>query len=492
MLSLSILVLLHEGGHFFFAKLFKTRVTRFYLFANFKFHLFSSYDGWFRRLLGKEPLTERDDNGVNFFQQCRNMYYRVSGQKDKIQTKNVGNRKYNDSVGTEYGIGWLPIGGYCQIDGMIDETQDKEKLAAPPQPWEFRSKPAWQRLLIMIGGVLVNFLLALFIYSMVLFAWGETVLPMRNIAQGFKFNDEAQKCGFHDGDIPVAADGDSIVNYNAVNVLRQMSEASTVTVLRGNKEVKVAMPADANLLEMIKAQPPFMRMLVSAVVDSVVPSSPAQQCGLAKGDTILTLNGCKVASFNDFQFEIVKLNDRAADCSPADSMRLRSVVLTVARASGVDTLRAVLNPDFTLGFAPMDPGYQTRTIEYSLLGSFPAGTRYAMGVLGSYVSDMKFIFTKDGAKSVGGFGTIGSIFPSVWDWQRFWELTAFLSIILAFMNILPIPALDGGHVLFLLYEIILRRKPSDKFMERAQMVGMGLLLLLMVWANFNDILRFFF
>ena len=491
-LSLSILVLLHEGGHFFFAKLFKTRVTRFYLFANYKFHLFSTYDTWFRRLLGKKPITERDNNGVNFFQQIRNCYYKITRQKDKVKTENVGNRKYDDSVGTEYGIGWLPIGGYCQIDGMIDETQDKDKLAAPPQPWEFRSKPAWQRLLIMIGGVLVNFLLALFIYSMVLFTWGETVLPMQNVTKGFKFNAVAQNAGFRDGDIPVAADGEAIVNYVPGDVLRAMSEAKSVTVVRDGKKVDVNMPAEINLLEMVKSQPQFMRMLIEPVVDSVIPNSPAAKCGLVPGDTILAINKTVIASHNDFQDAIMKLTDCAVDCSHADSLRLRNVQLVIARNGETDTLKALLTPDFMLGFVPHAMDYKVDTVSYSLLASFPAGTRHAINVLGGYVSDMKYIFTKDGAKSVGGFGTIGSIFPSVWDWQRFWELTAFLSIILAFMNILPIPALDGGHVLFLLYEIILRRKPSDNFMERAQMVGMLLLLVLMIWANFNDILRFFF
>ena len=470
LLSISLLVLLHEGGHFFFAKLFKVRVSRFYIFFNPKFHLFSTYDPWFRRLFKKDPVvvpevTKKDEKGNEY--------------------------KEKEYVGTEYGIGWLPLGGYCAISGMIDETN--QQLSDEPQPWEFRTKPVWQRLLIMIGGVLVNFLLALFIYSMVLYHWGDDFIQPKDMTMGMKFNDDAKALGFKDGDILLSADGEAIEKFD-VDLYRTLSKAKEVAVKRGGKDVTVQLPGDLNLLNMLKVTPTFVAPLIPAQIDSVLPGTPAEKAGMKAGDRVLSLNGKAVDSWNEFTYEMGRISDvLAVKTTRADSLRERNVQVSyVSKATGqTDTVSLQLTPDLKLGVlqANIYTLYKETHRSFGFWESFPAGINYGIGVLRGYVSDMKYVFTADGAKSLGGFGAIGSLFPPVWDWMLFWRMTAFLSIILAFMNILPIPALDGGHVLFLLYEMITRRKPSDKFMVVAEYIGFGILLLLMIVANLNDILR---
>ena len=470
LLSISLLVLLHEGGHFFFAKLFKVRVSRFYIFFNPKFHLFSTYDPWFRRLFKKDPVvvpevTKKDEKGNEY--------------------------KEKEYVGTEYGIGWLPLGGYCAISGMIDETN--QQLSDEPQPWEFRTKPVWQRLLIMIGGVLVNFLLALFIYSMVLYHWGDDFIQPKDMTMGMKFNDDAKALGFKDGDILLSADGEAIEKFD-VDLYRTLSKAKEVSVKRGGQDVTVQLPGDLNLLNMLKVTPTFVAPLIPAQIDSVLPGTPAEKAGMKAGDRVLSLNGKAVDSWNEFTYEMGRISDvLAAKTTRADSLRERNVQVSyLSKATGqTDTVTLQLTPDLKLGVlqANIYTLYKETHRSFGFWESFPAGISYGIGVLRGYVSDMKYVFTADGAKSLGGFGAIGSLFPPVWDWMLFWRMTAFLSIILAFMNILPIPALDGGHVLFLLYEMITRRKPSDKFMVVAEYIGFGILLLLMIVANLNDILR---
>ena len=470
LLSISLLVLLHEGGHFFFAKLFKVRVSRFYIFFNPKFHLFSTYDPWFRRLFKKDPVvvpevTKKDEKGNEY--------------------------KEKEYVGTEYGIGWLPLGGYCAISGMIDETN--QQLSDEPQPWEFRTKPVWQRLLIMIGGVLVNFLLALFIYSMVLYHWGDDFIQPKDMTMGMKFNDDAKALGFKDGDILLSADGEAIEKFD-VDLYRTLSKAKEVAVKRGGQDVTVQLPGDLNLLNMLKVTPTFVAPLIPAQIDSVLPGTPAEKAGMKAGDRVLSLNGKAVDSWNEFTYEMGRIADvLAVKTTHADSLRERNVQVSyMSKATGqTDTVTLQLTPDLKLGVlqANIYTLYKETHRSFGFWESFPAGINYGIGVLRGYVSDMKYVFTADGAKSLGGFGAIGSLFPPVWDWMLFWRMTAFLSIILAFMNILPIPALDGGHVLFLLYEMITRRKPSDKFMVVAEYIGFGILLLLMIVANLNDILR---
>lgn len=465
-LAITILVALHEGGHFFFAKLFKTRVSRFYIFANWKFHIFSSYDNWWRKLRGKPLITERGEDG---------------------------NKLYNDEAGTEYGLGWLPIGGYCQIDGMVDETQSAEELAKKPmQPWEFRSKKAYQRLLIMAGGVMVNFILALVLYSAVFYTWGEDYVALKDMTNGMKFNNDAKKLGFKDGDILLGTENGEFREFSA-DVFRDLAVAHTANVLRDGKAVTVNLPGDLNLLDMLKKDPVFARPFIPCDVDSVHPGTPAEKAGIMKGDKITSVNGKPVDSWNEYIYQRGILEDRLAAAQTAkDSLAIRTAKLGVQHKSGaMDTLDIVLTPDLQL--VVTQPSvyslYKPTHIDYSILESIPAGINYGLSVLGSYVSDLKYLFSADGAKSLGGFGAIGSMFPPMWDWMMFWKMTAFLSIILAFMNILPIPALDGGHVLFLLYEMITRRKPSDKFMLYAQYVGMAILFLLMIVANMNDVLR---
>ena len=444
-LAISLLVLLHEGGHFFFAKLFGVRVEKFYLFF--------------------DPSIWKWD-----------------GSLFKFKPKNSD---------TQYGIGWLPLGGYCKIAGMIDESFDTEQMKQPEQPWEFRSKPAWQRLLVMIGGVLVNFLLALFIYSMILFYWGDTYIPTKNMTLGMKFNTEAKQYGFKDGDILVGTEKGEFKDFSA-DMYRDLSEATRADIIRDGKPMSIKLPGDINLLGMLKAEPSFVRPLIPAVVDSVMADSPAAKIGLQKGDKIVGINGKPVDSYNEFTDQLGVLEDMMTEAkSQADSLKIRTATIVYARGEAKDTATITLTPELKLGFFVQTIAgiYQPITKEYGFFESFPAGIAYGWNVLKGYVGDMKYVFTADGAKSIGGFGAIGSLFPPVWDWYLFWKMTAFLSIILAFMNILPIPALDGGHVLFLFYEMITRRKPSETFMIRAEYVGFGLLILLMVFANLNDILR---
>ena len=445
MLAIGLLVLLHEGGHFFFAKLFGVRVEKFYLFFD------PSIWKWDGSLFKWKP-------------------------------------KGSD---TQYGVGWLPLGGYCKIAGMIDESFDTEQMKQPEQPWEFRAKPAWQRLLIMIGGVLVNFLLALFIYSMILFHWGDTYIPVKDMTLGMKFNTEAKALGFKDGDILIGTDKGEFKDFSA-DLYRDLSEAQRVDLIRDGKKMSLTLPGDLNLLAMLKAEPSFVRPLIPAEVDSVMADSPAASIGLQKGDKIVAINDKAIDSYNEFTDQLGILEDMmTAAKTQADSLKVRTATIVYERNEARDTATVTLTPELKLGFFVRSLAgiYEPYTREYGFLESIPAGIKYGWNVLAGYVGDMKYVFTADGAKSLGGFGAIGSLFPPMWDWYLFWKMTAFLSIILAFMNILPIPALDGGHVLFLIYEMITRRKPSETFMIRAEYVGFGILILLMVVANLNDILR---
>ena len=445
LLAIGLLVLLHEGGHFFFAKLFGIRVEKFYLFFD------PSIGKWDGSLFKFKP-------------------------------------KKSD---TQYGIGWLPLGGYCKIAGMIDESFDTEQMKQPEQAWEFRSKPAWQRLLVMIGGVLVNFLLALFIYSMILFYWGDSYIPVKDMTLGMKFNAEAKALGFKDGDILVGTENGDFKDFSA-DLFRDLSKAKRVDIIREGKTISLQLPGDINLLGMLKSAPTFVSPLVPAEIDSVMPNTPAAKIGLMRGDKIIAFNGKPIDSYNEFTNQIGILEDMLTGAkTPSDSLKIRTVSLVIARQNDTDTLTTTLTQDLRVGFFVKSFAalYKPVTKEYGFFESFPAGIKYGWNVLAGYVGDMKYIFTADGAKSLGGFGAIGSLFPPMWDWYMFWKMTAFLSIILAFMNILPIPALDGGHVLFLIYEMITRRKPSETFMIRAEYVGFGILILLMVVANLNDILR---
>lgn len=432
-LSLSILVLVHEFGHFIFARIFKVRVEKFYLF----------FDPWF-----------------SIF---------------KFKPKNSD---------TEYGVGWLPLGGYCKISGMIDESMDKEAMAQPPKPYEFRSKPAGQRLMIMVAGVLFNFLLALFIYSMVLFTWGDTFLPLKNVKAGMDYSETFHNVGFQDGDILLKADDTELERFGE-DCFRRVLNAQTVTVLRGGVETVIPIPEDM-AQRVMRDKKGFASyrfpMVVRELGKTESGESPAAVAGLQPGDSIVSINGIVTPSFYEVGEVLAQNKDK-------------DVLVGFYRA-GIPQTLTLLHTDTAgkMGIYSVSPFdmYQTVTRKYGFFESFPAGVMLGVNTLKGYVSDMKYVFTKEGASSLGGFGTIGSLFPAEWDWHSFWMKTAFLSIILAFMNILPIPALDGGHVMFLLYEVIARRKPSDKFLEYAQVTGMFLLFALLIYANGNDIFRFFF
>ena len=441
-LSLSLLVIIHEMGHFLFAKLFKTRVEKFCLF----------FDPWFTLFKFKPKKSE-----------------------------------------TEYAVGWLPLGGYVKISGMIDESMDTEQMKQPVKPWEFRAKPAWQRLLIMVGGVLFNFLLAIFIYSMILFAWGDAYIPVQKAPLGMDFNETMHQVGFEDGDVLISADGVPFERMGT-DLLTGIVDARQVTVLRGGELASVYIPD--NLMDRLLADSTrFADFRYPYVVDSLVVGGPAQLAGLQPGDSITHLDGQSI-SFQDF---LLTMNQRRqqAETATNDSLRnaLRQVNLTFVRDGMTRNLTMQADTAFKVGvYAVMQTDRLLPVVqkEYTFFASIPAGIELGISTLAGYVDQMKYLFSKEGAKQLGGFGTIGSIFPATWDWHQFWYMTAFLSIILAFMNILPIPALDGGHVLFLLYEIIARRKPSDQFMERAQVAGMFILFALLIWANLNDVLRFLF
>ena len=491
---LSLLVVLHEGGHFGFAKLFKTRVTRFYMFANYGFHLFSTYDDWFRRLLGKPLVTKRGNEGQNFFAWLRNKYFLLTGQKDKVVTENIGNKEYDDNVGTEYGIGWLPIGGYVAIDGMIDETN--HKLSSEPKPWEFRSKKIWQRFFIMFGGVLMNLITAWVIYSVVLFAWGRDYVPMTSIEKGFEYNEQARDIGFQNGDIPIRADGKEIAEYNGGAIMRTIANATTVTVLRGTEEIELRMPEEGlSMLKMIQSQPMFLAPLAEAIIDSVMPGSAADKAGIEKGMRLVAVNGKDISTWGDFDFEVTLRRQDvlgSPDCTAADSLRWRTLEAVVASPdrSRTDTISLLLDENYLMGVTRHVPDFKTVHLDYSLATCIPAGLSYGWRVLKNYVSDLRYVASADGAKSVGSFITIGNIFPDAWNWQQFWLLTALISIILAVMNILPIPGLDGGHIMLLLYEGITGHQPSEKAMLWIERIGLGILMALMLLAISNDFRNF--
>lgn len=426
-LSLSILIVLHELGHFIPAKLFKTRVEKFYLF----------FDPWFSVFKVKKGETE-------------------------------------------YGIGWLPLGGYVKIAGMIDESMDKEQMKLPPEPWEFRSKPAWQRLIIMLGGVTVNAVLGVLIYSMVLFAWGEEFLPTKNVTNGVAVDTLAYQMGLRDGDMILSVDNISVENINKVPYEILINQAQSIQVQRDGQKVDIAVTED-DLSEMIKHKYALVEPRFPFDVDTVLPHSPAAAAGIQKGDKIIAIKNIPTPYFQD-AVDVLKSNTNL------------TVDVLLLRNNDSVTTKATVSDQGKLGIGPksLDNYFTTEVREYGFLESFPAGTHKAYETFDGYIKQFQVLFTvKDAHKEIGGFMSIGKAYSTRWDWQRFWSFTAFLSIVLAIMNILPIPALDGGHVMFLLYEVVTKRKPNEKIMEYAQYAGMILLLALLLYANGNDVIRLF-
>ncbi|MBN2481959.1 MAG: RIP metalloprotease RseP [Bacteroidales bacterium] len=433
LLSLSILVILHELGHFIFARLFNTRVEKFYLF----------FDPWFSIFKVKKGETE-------------------------------------------YGIGWLPLGGYVKIAGMIDESMDKEQLKKPPQPYEFRSKPTGQRLLIMLGGVIVNLVLGFIIYTGVLYAWGEQYLPNKNLTDGIWCVDSlANEIGFETGDRIISINGIEPERFD--DIFREVIFGGTVTVLRNNEPVTFIVPKEfiGDLVEERNVTLFYPR--VPFIIREIPDTSINKGSGLQPKDQVTGINGMPFKYYDQY-------------LTIVDTLKPGTLRLEVLRGSETLSLDAILSPDKKIEVFSLIPSFdeldklnyiQLETRSFNLLQAIPAGFQLAGDRLSFYIKQFKLIFNfKTGAyKGLGGFGTIGGLFPRVWEWQYFWEITAFLSLILAFMNILPIPALDGGHVTFLLYEVVTRRKPSEKFLEYAQIVGMIIILGLLIYANTNDIMR---
>ena len=441
-LALAMLIVIHEGGHYLFARLFGIKVEKFYLF----------FDPWFS--LAK---------------------WRPKKKKVKLDKHGRERATWRD---TEYGIGWVPLGGYVKIAGMIDESMDREQMKQEPQPWEFRSKPAWQRLLVMIGGVLMNFVLAFIIYIGIAWHWGAQRVQVENVFLGYEFSPASKEAGFEDGDIPIMINGKAIDTTDP-NRYVKMAMANEVAVLRNNRDTVIITLPDEFLLD-LNEDGEFMTMRQPVVVLDPINGEPAAKAGLLRDDRILSINGVKTEDYKVF-----------TDSLMANAGK--EVVLGYLR--GGDTLTTIITPtsDGKIGVKLANPfdvyGYEF--VHYSLWQAIPKGIKYGIDTLTGYVKSLGQVFTKRGAQSIGGFGAIGSMFPDKWNWFQFWNMAAFLSVILGFMNILPIPALDGGHAMFAIYEIVTRRRPSDKFLERAQITGMIFLFALLIYANLNDILRLF-
>ena len=475
-LALAILIIIHEFGHFLFARIFGIRVEKFYIFFDPWKELFKWKPGKYIGGLGKQKDISKEPVCV----ECENKKCSTEGHGKK-------SKFWSD---TEYGIGWIPLGGYCKISGMIDESMDTEQMKQPPKPYEFRSKPAWQRLLVMIAGVLFNFLLAILIYAGIVYATGEKYVALTDAQMGLEFSQAAKEAGFRDGDIPIEADGAPLDRLPSEDRLKMM-QAKEVSVLRDGKVVDITIPdnfifALDKEMKSDSAQINFFTYRIPTRITQVMPGEGAAKAGINEGDEIIAINGTPTRSLSEF---LAALPGHEND----------TVRVTVVRPHEItsDTLNlpVILSENSKMGVGlEIDPSafFNVKEKKYNIFTSIPRGIEMGVDRLTSYAKSMKLVFTKEGAKSVGGFGAIGSIFPESWDWIAFWNIAAFLSVALAFMNILPIPALDGGHVLFLLYEVIFRRKPSEKFMEHAQMIGMGLLLALLIYANGMDIVRFFF
>ncbi|MCD4832643.1 MAG: RIP metalloprotease RseP [Bacteroidales bacterium] len=427
-LSISILVILHEFGHFAFAKIFKTRVEKFYLFFNPWFSLFKVKKGE-----------------------------------------------------TEYGLGWLPLGGYVKISGMIDESMDKEQMKKPPQPYEFRSKKTWQRLLIMLGGVMVNFITALVIYSAILYVWGDQYLPNKNVEHGIVVDSLAYDMGLRNGDKILSLDGEEIEGFYTIVPQIVLEDVKTIQIERNGQQREIPVP-ESIIPELLKSKG-FIETRIPFYAGGFTKDSPAKKAGLKKDDKLIGINRNPVEFFDEFKDTLSHYKNEL-------------VVITALRGEDSVHFEVVVPETGLIGVAPggsINEFFEIERIEYSLIASIPAGIDKGVKTIDSYLKQLKLIFSPktEAYKSLGGFITIGNIFPGKWNWQIFWNLTAFLSIILAIMNLLPIPALDGGHVMFLLYEIVTGRKPSDKFLEYAQIAGMIILLSLLLYANGNDIFRHF-
>ena len=429
LLSLSLLIVLHELGHFIPAKIFKTRVEKFYLFFDIKYSLFK---------------------------------------------KKIGE--------TTYGIGWLPLGGYVKISGMIDESMDKEQMALPPQPWEFRSKPTWQRLIIMLGGVTVNIIVGFVIYISIFYLVGQKIVTNDELPNGFAVSQTFKDLGFKDGDHVLKLNGAAFENMNNLNRYLFLRDVNSITVQHVEGTIETISVPEEIGMTMFKAGElkPFQPVRTT-ILDTVIPDMPADKAGLLVNDKIISINGTMTPYWNTLS-ENIKANPN------------KEISIVIERNGAQQTILVIPSEEGTIGINNFGKEYvgAYKEVKYGFMESLSGGTMYGYNILRDYVSQFKYVFTAEGATQVGGFGAIANLFPGEWSWLAFWHTTALISIILAFMNILPIPALDGGHVVFLLYEMATGRKPNEKVMEYAQMAGFILLITLVLFANGNDIYRWLF
>jgi regulator of sigma E protease len=428
LLSLSILVIFHELGHFISARIFKARVEKFYLF----------FDPWFSLFKFK-----RGD--------------------------------------TEYGVGWVPLGGYCKISGMIDESMDKEHLKQPPQPWEFRSKPAWQRLIIMLGGVTVNIILAICIYIAILSVWGEQYLPTSEVKYGITVDATGYALGLRNGDRILTVDHKQVEEFSAIPKQIVLNQAKSIQVIRNNEKMDIPVPSGfiSKLIESKSVD--FISVRYPFEAGKFVLGSVAEKAGMKINDRIIGINDSLFPYFDEFRIALQRYKNQKVDIRVVRGRDTLKLPVAIPAEGKIGVYHKDLSAYFTL-----------KEKTYNLITAIPAGFTMTFDKTGDYLKSIKLLFSQEKAyESVGGFISIGSLFPDAWNWLTFWSWTAFLSIMLAVINVLPIPALDGGHVMFLLYEIIFRRKPSDKFMEYAQITGMVILFGLLIFANLNDVLKLF-
>lgn len=453
-ISLTLLVATHELGHLLFAKLFHTRVRRYYIFFNWKFSILKA-----KKFGGKWHFL--------FFN---------AKTPDSWDEKNLAPE---DQDNTLWGLGWIPLGGYCDIAGMIDETKDAGDLEAEPQPWEYRTKPAWQRLCIISGGVLVNFLSALLIFGMIFARWGSDELPLRNATLGYDYHQVMLDEGFQTGDIIYAIDGREQYDFADATMALVLDNPRTVTVMRGDSLVEL--PMSGHLTERANRErvKSLMMPRMPFVVKDFIAGSEAKKAGMQQGDSVVSIAGVPMAAFSEI--------------SPALAAHAGDTIsVGFYRQGRLDSVIVPLGSDGKLGVqleSDISKLFVVNHIDYNFFQAIPAGIAHGWKTLTDYVSSLKMLFSPGGVQSLGGFGTMASIFPNYWDWHSFWNITALLALILAFMNIIPIPGLDGGHIVFTLWEMISGRTPSEKFLTIAQNVGMALLFALLIVANGNDLLR---
>lgn len=506
-IALSFLVVIHELGHFTFARIFKVRVEKFYMFFNPRFSLLRAKKlggRWRVKFFAKneEPAVVELEDPITHEQKVDKKgqpLYRPMTDEERAALPEDDWRREPDN--TEWGIGWLPFGGYCSIAGMVDETKSLADLSSEPQPWEFRSKPAWQRLFIIMGGILVNFVAALVMFGLILFTWGTDSMPLHNVDTGLYYSELLQQEGFQQQDKILTINGVEPQDLGDVVQWLIIEGKQDVVVLRGKDTLRLEMSKDLGTRYLAmqnehdrqerqkqhsdenyqKCGYVLISEFVPFVIDSVMPDNAAFLGGMQAGDSVVAVDGVPTPCAVQVTDELQK--------HPCDS-----ITLDFYRNGEPMSARLFIGDQCRLGVYQKSKYafFKVEHTDYSFFESIPAGIEYGWDLLAMYVKQFRLVFTKEGAQSLGGFGAIGNMFPTTWDWFSFWHMTAFLSLILAFMNFLPIPALDGGYILFLFWEIITRRKPSDKFLEIANNIGFWLLMVLLIYANLNDVIKAFF